>query len=246
MVLRQLFLALPWRPSLVLLVLAAIASSCSDAGSRDRASVGADSAAAAERPMSERQQPPPPEPGGNRTGAGAAFPGAWCPDAGGNVVVGFGAAVRLASVYWLAQMQDCETAGLTDQMSDRQGDDWLDYLINYTYLMMGCPVGADAPVDVDQVEGGILAFGPANLAAIGLEQPRLGRDDVARLITQYVAAFVAELGLSSADETQLTAQLWSVAEPAIASDIAAGLSRCELDAGPSSAPDGGVGDAGAR
>jgi hypothetical protein len=234
------------RPSLALLLFATITSGCSDAGSHGQTGTGRDSAAAAEGPLSEQQLPPPPQPGANGTTSDAAFPGAWCPDGDGNVVVGFGAALRLASVYWLAQMRDCETAGLTDQMSDRQSSDWLDYLVNYTYLMMGCPVGSNALVDVDQVDGGILAFGPANVAAIGLEQPRLGREDVANLITRYVAAFVAELGLSPADEAQLSAHLWSVADPAIAPGIAAGLSRCELDAGPSSAPDLGVDDAGAR
>lgn len=189
------------------------------------------------------QQPPLPEPhDGPRSDAG--FPGAWCPDAGGSLAVGYGAAVRLASTYWLTQMWDCETAGLTAEMSADQSDDWLTYLIYYTYLMMGCPVGGGAPVDVNRVEGGILAFGPGNLSALGLGQPRLGRDDVANLITRYVAAFVAELGLSVADQAQLTEQLWSVAEPAITPNIAATLSRCELDAGSTWALDGGVEDAG--
>lgn len=153
-----------------------------------------------------------------------SFPGPWCPDAAENAALV--AAINIASAYWRAQMLDCQTVALTARFSARQGTRWLNYLVDYTYSMMGCPL------DGDPLGGGISAFGPANISVLGINRPALGRDDVAHLITLYVAAFVRERSLSEEDEERLNAHLWTVAEAEIDPGTTAVLSRCSSnDAG---------------
>jgi hypothetical protein len=183
-------------------------------------------------------------PGGNGTpspvtlGANASFPGRWCPNDGASANLAFGAAAVIAGEYSQAQLADCRTSGLTYRLTERQSDRWRSYLVNYTYLMMGCPISTDL------VDDGISVFGPANTQAVDGDRPALGRDDMALLIDQYVFAFANELSLSNDDRARLNDYLWTVAEVEIDPEATRGLSRCR-DAGiGSGGADVGVDDAG--
>jgi hypothetical protein len=172
-------------------------------------------------------------------GADASFPGRWCPNDGASANLAFGAAAVIAGEYSQAQLADCRTSGLTDGLSERQSDRWRSYLVNYTYLMMGCPIATDL------VDGGISVFGPANTRAVAVDRAALGRDDMVLLIHHYVSAFVNELSLSNEDRVRLDDYLWKVAEPEIDPEAARSrLSRCRDAGAASDGADVGVDDAG--
>jgi len=95
----------------------------------------------------------------------------------------------IATSYDAARRGDCRTAGLTPALDERQTDAWWDYLVNYSIALAGCPLVAGP------LKGGILVFGPANTAAIGVPQAALARSDIARLIDLYVTPFAAAFRL---------------------------------------------------
>jgi hypothetical protein len=149
------------------------------------------------------------------------FSAPWCAGPGQDVLA------RLEVMYWITRdyesdrTADCETAGLLSQPIEELRAAWWDYLIGYSAALAGCP-----PLPVE-VPGGIRAFGPANTAAIGVPRPRLGMDDVSSLISKYMAAFAAELGLTADERQAAEMHLWTTAEGEMdpsASDV---LSTCD-------------------
>jgi hypothetical protein len=102
---------------------------------------------------------------------------------------------------------------------------WLDYLIGYSTVMLGCPPRSTP------VPGGILAFGPANTAAIRLPPPPFGRDDAELLIRYYFSSLSASVPLSESEGAYLTARLQEAAELAVDVTMTAGLSTCSSDGG---------------
>ena len=145
--------------------------------------------------------------------------------------------VAIADAYYQRQLDDCRTRALTIGMSDAESVEWSGYLMGFTSLMTGCePAGFEAP-------GGIQEFGLANLFAIDLVRPLLGRDDVELLIAQYLAAFCPTLQLSAEECGQVESHLWSVAEDQIDPSASATLSTCVSDANDAGSSDAGAGDA---
>jgi predicted small secreted protein len=154
--------------------------------------------------------------------------GSWCCRAGPTPSEQDCVMVAIADEYFARQYGDCETQALTSSMSNEESVAWSSYLIGYTYRLAGCNtvVGYDAP-------DGIRAFGPANVAAIGLARPRLAREDAEQLIQQYLLAFCTALHLSDAECRQVERQLRSTAEMEIDPASRVTLSTCagNIDAG---------------
>lgn len=148
------------------------------------------------------------------------FPADWCTRAGSDPDTQFATIFDIAIGYATDQSEDCETSGLTHGLDGDQLTNWLNYLFGYTNAMTGCPLA------FEPVEGGILAFGPANLAALGMSPPVLGRDDAGMLIGQYLARFASALQLSAAERSAVEAYLWDQAQPAIDPAASQLLSVC--------------------
>jgi hypothetical protein len=96
----------------------------------------------------------------------------------------------------------------------------VNYLIGYTYLLTGCPLL------VEPVLGGIRAFGPANLSAIGAYRAALGRDDAKLLVDKYVGVFAGYLDLEAEHRQAVEAHLRQTAESEIDPLLSATLSTC--------------------
>jgi hypothetical protein len=158
--------------------------------------------------------------------APAAFPADWCDRLGASDAEALLAVLDVIYGYLDAQELDCETAGLTETLSDDQHADWETYLTDYTYLMAGC-----AP-NFETVEGGISVFGPANTPYLDVARSKLAPAEAARLIDYYVQAFAAVLGLSPMENDAVRAYLAEVAVNDIDAAATSTLSTCSsLDAG---------------
>jgi hypothetical protein len=147
------------------------------------------------------------------------FPSNWCTRAGATGGEQDDAMLNIGLDYLAAQKGDCRVRGLTESMTPEQDLDWGNYLIAYTYVMVGCPYLIAVP-------GGILAFGPANTPAIGVARPLLGRDDVAALVGPYLDLFSERLRLSGRQRDSVEAHLLATAQPVIDPRVSGGLSRC--------------------
>jgi hypothetical protein len=176
---------------------------------------------------------------------GAALPWNWCTRTGSNIDYGYAVAVEVADSYWDALLDDCQTAGLVSDLNPERGADWFDYLVGYTYLMTGCPLFDEPP------DGGISAFGPANLSAVGAAQPRLSKGDAQRVAELYADQLARVLELDSADRVALMALLLDAAESQVAATCAWTLSLCagaeskqRVDCVDAGALDAGITDAG--
>jgi hypothetical protein len=143
----------------------------------------------------------------------------WCGRAGAGIGERLILASAIIDTYLDNQEAACETAALGADLTDDQFEIWLEYLIDYTYLLFWCPMPYE-------VQGGISVFGPANTSVTGATPHPLGRDDVERLIGMYVDAFTEHLVLSDAERAQLTAHLWSTAEAEIDPTLSSALSVC--------------------
>jgi hypothetical protein len=170
--------------------------------------------------------------------SGGAFPANFCERPGRDPGVVYQTLVFTAGDYESRRSNDCLTAGLLDTSRYADFIRWQDYLTQYTAAMAGCPLIAGP------LEGGILVFGPANTAAIGIRRAAVGRDDVSTLIGHYVGAFTAGLSLSTGESDALSAYLWETAESEIDPGTSSGLSRCAADAGVSDSGAPNPGDAG--
>lgn len=155
----------------------------------------------------------------------AGFRVRWCQetaeDPGGRTEV----LADVALGYEATRSDDCRTRGLLPDLDALQQRNWLDYLIGYSVVMLGCPARSTP------VPGGIRAFGPANTAAIGLSHPLIGRVDVETLIGQYLGSLHAHVPLLDPESDQIEAQLRITAELVIDATVAAGLSTCSSDGG---------------
>jgi hypothetical protein len=129
----------------------------------------------------------------------------------------------IAYAYWEGQYAACETRGLIGGLDGEQSAAWGNYLTDYTTALAGCDLepGHNLP-------GGIDTFGPANTSAIGIPSPLLGRDDVARLIDQYLTPFSESLALSGDERSRVEEWLWSTAGSQIDLDASAVISVCDI------------------
>jgi len=156
-----------------------------------------------------------------------SFPANWCERAGPEPDFRRSFFSEIRGAYSMAQGEACETRRLTLGFDFEQSLEWRNYLTDYTTAMAGC----DLPADRNLPPGGIDRFGPGDTAAIGVESPLLGPDDVGLLIEQYVTPFAARLVLSNRERTLLEAHLWATAAAQISEQAANVLSVCD-DAGP--------------
>jgi hypothetical protein len=180
-----------------------------------------------ERARGAATQPPRPADAGtpaDRDAPGATFPGDYCAAAGADGFDQIQSAVEIVDDYEAAWRGECATSGLLPTLTQRQANDWRDYLVGFTLAMAGCPLLL-GPVD-----GGTLVFGLTHTVAIGLPPVRFGREDARRLIAHYVASFAAVLRLSSAEASAVEGRLWSSAEKELDTSDDEALSTCP-DAG---------------
>jgi hypothetical protein len=196
------------------------AASATTEGSEPAPLSAPDASAAKEAPLSEEPAP-------------AGVFGDWCARLGLHIDDAYDASIDAADAYWTAMSEDCAASGLVAGLSDDQAGDWFNYLIEYSYLFTGCPLVQDPP------EGGLSVFGPAYFADIGLESPKLGRDDARRLSDYFTDALVTMLGLTDSDRTAVERVLSRAAEQQIDPGLSAVLSQCSGDSA-----DAGPGDAG--
>lgn len=156
---------------------------------------------------------------------GVEFRARWCQNEGRDPGDRTAALARVARDYEAARTSDCRTRGMLPELEAAQTMRWLDYLIGYSTVMLGCPPRSTP------VPGGILAFGPANTTAIGVSRPALGRDDAELLIRYYLTSLSASVPLSEAESAHVEAQLRETAEAVVNVALTAGLSTCSGDGG---------------
>jgi hypothetical protein len=128
-------------------------------------------------------------------------------------------AIEIATDFVAAVQADCSTAGLTSPLSEAQLEDWSAYIVDYTVLWFYCPLEYDVP------PGGIMIFGPGNVAAIGGNAPVLGADDAQRLTAHYVTAFSTHMELTEPEAEALGRYIEGTA--VIDAGTNSGLSICE-------------------
>lgn len=165
-------------------------------------------------------------PSGQLADASVSFPADWCARAGATESERTVTLAEAAQTFGNAQYGDCETRGLTDGLTRPELLGWLNYLISYTIAMAGCP-----PV-FEPIPDGIRAFGPGNTPAVGGERPKLGEDDVERLIAYYVSAFGDALGLDPPERAAVRDYLLAEAQDDLDPTASRVLSVCRADAGP--------------
>ena len=153
------------------------------------------------------------------------FPANYCARAGAGPLERRAVALAIVMTYDSTRSNDCRTAGLTPRWNSDEAKPWWDYLFKYTTLMAGCPL------IMGEIDGGILLFGPANTAAIGLQRPQLGRDDAQLLIDQYLDAFAAALSLADVERAAVEDYLWGTAASELGTGVSGVLSRCGVDGG---------------
>jgi hypothetical protein len=151
------------------------------------------------------------------------FPPAWCDRVQPDPYELLGTA---AVTYDEAQYSTCTTAKLTQAMDNEHVIAWVNYLIDYTHALAGCELPDPSLGGRGFLPGGILRFGPANLSAIDLPQPRFGRAEADILIDQYVGAFAEAVPLSTVERAALTTFLSSAAQSQIDELLAGSLSAC--------------------
>jgi hypothetical protein len=156
-------------------------------------------------------------------GNGVEFRARWCRNEGRDPGERTAALARVARDYEAARTDDCRTRGLLPELEESQLFRWVDYLIGYSSVMLGCPFRPTP------VPGGILRFGPANTTAIGLSPPPIGRDDADLLVLYYLASLSASVSLSEAELAHVQQQLRETSELAIDPTVSAGLSTCSRD-----------------
>jgi hypothetical protein len=156
--------------------------------------------------------------------ADGGFPYDYCQRAGPQPLAVNMAMADIARGYEALRVADCNTAGLLPILDTNQTIRWLDYLMQYSRAMAGCPL-------YQPVADGIRAFGPANTrASLGIEHPPLGPMDVALLSDHYLASFVSVLGLTEGERAAVGAHLAQTAELEIQSASNGAISLCP-DAG---------------
>jgi len=133
--------------------------------------------------------------------------------------------IAVAQSYALDVASDCQTAGLTQSFSDAQRRRWVGYLIEYTYQLAGCPL------DEPPSEGGSAVFGLANTPVAGVRRAPLGRDDVERLMTFYMARVGVALCLTADERQTLADFLWDAAVNDIDPGVSSTLSVCPRGSG---------------
>lgn len=153
-----------------------------------------------------------------------SFPPDWC-----GLISVDGELNRIISVaggYVVDVTDDCATAGLTQSFSLAQRMDWVAYLVDYTYLIAGCPL------DEQPDDSGLSVFGPANTAVVGVERGPLGFDDIDRLTAMYVRRYGDAANLAG-DQRQLLADyLLTTASSDIDPNASNSLSICPDEGGP--------------
>jgi hypothetical protein len=171
-------------------------------------------------PLSEGAQSSATQPQGTEA---TMFPAPWCaraiPDA-------YEVLSSVAVTYIETQYGTCATAQLTKDLDNEHVLAWINYLIDYTHAIAGCDLPDPSLGGRGFLPGGIRRFGPANLEAIDLAQPRFGRSEAGQLIEQYVASFSQPLQLSTAEQAALTSFLATASEEHIDEAFAGSLSAC--------------------
>jgi hypothetical protein len=152
------------------------------------------------------------------SGEGATLLGEWCTRAGEDSTMQLVTIDAIVDDYRAEQAALC--APLTSQMDPAQSSAWTTYLASYTRFMAGC-LNVDVPPP-----GGILAFGPANTAAIGMPQPALSQDDARILIGAYAGAFSSALALLDTDRELVEAHLSGTADRVVDASLPAGPTLC--------------------
>ncbi len=153
-----------------------------------------------------------------------AAPASWCARAGAAEGDWVNAAAAVATAYIEATTEDCATSQLTAALSADVQTDWKNYLISYTLGLAECPL-LFGPLD-----GGTGAFGPANMRAIGVEQPRLGSDDASALIGYYSSEFGVAFELRPDEVEAVVSHLGQAALDRIDPAAARVLSACGASA----------------
>jgi hypothetical protein len=169
----------------------------------------------------------------------STYPFTFCARAGSHPGAVYETMVLIAGDYDRRRLADCMTAGMTVVLTDVERVRWRDYLTLYTTAMAGCPLSRP-------LNGGVLAFGPANTAAVGIVRPALGRDDAESLIEHYVGAFAARLSLSDTERSDVASFIGATAQSEIDPALSRSLVACSPDAGkPASGLGTGPADSGA-
>jgi hypothetical protein len=151
------------------------------------------------------------------------FPPRWC---GRAVPDAYVVLSDVAWGYYDAQRSACETARLTQDLSETQALDWGNYLTDYVHALAGCNLPSPDLGGKGILPGGIDQFGLANLAAIGVAQPQLGRDDVDLLLTQFLDLFAKSLSLTDIERSAVADFLRSTAERQTSELVSGLLSTC--------------------
>jgi hypothetical protein len=142
----------------------------------------------------------------------------WCGSEDAGATDAPNAIAAISSAYLAAQLVVCRS--MTEEMSSAQLTAWEVYIYDYSRVMAGCLQIKMPP------PGGILAFGPANTAAVGVLRSPLSREDARLLIAEYLSAFVRALALDSDDRALVETHLWRTAEFEIDASLPVGLSVC--------------------
>ena len=150
------------------------------------------------------------------------FPPPWCERAGPESTR-IDVINAIANDYFVETTSTCSTAGLTISFTLVQRMSWLGYLIDFTFLLTGCPLDL---IDEQPVIGGLSEFGIANTSVVGVERGLLGPDDVESLISMYVRHFGDALQLTPEDRTTLYEFLADTAEDEIDPESSLTLSTC--------------------
>lgn len=158
--------------------------------------------------------------------ASPGFPNTeWCTRFGGSALRREAILFEIVGAYMRTLTANCRIRGLTRFIGPAQSYPWRDYLLAYTNAMVGCaPVYGNAP-------GGVRAFGPANLKAIGIQRGALGKDDVDALIDAYSGPLAERLQLSVDERSFLLDWLEQSAAAESDDGLTSTLSECETDAG---------------
>lgn len=172
--------------------------------------------------------PPVPDESAAQTGEVNRFLPAWCDRAAPDP---YETLYGAATAYFEAQVGACSTARLTQALSAEQTLAWVNYLVDYSHALAGCDIPDPSLGGRGFLPGGVGQFGPANLAAVGAAQPRLGRDDASLLIDEYSSAFSSALRLSESERARVRLFLEGTAEPQIEPTLSGALSACDAGAG---------------
>jgi hypothetical protein len=127
----------------------------------------------------------------------------------------------IASEYFYAMSEDCRTQRLMSTMTLDQMVNWFDYIYNYTSALFGCGL------QFTPLPGGVEAFGPGNVDAVGVvTAPLIGVDDMNALIEIYLGVCTTYVDIPASELDAIRAELEAAASSQIDATLGASLSEC--------------------